>query len=80
MIEMKDALWNNIVLGNKYGYTSSSGSIVTIVVGLAEKMTETKVTIHVQSRRTFLYGEPCESWSSPARTSSVHPCHLFPVI
>lgn len=79
MIEMKDALGNDIVLGNKYGYTSSAGSTITVVVGVAEKTTEAKVTLHVESRRNYLYGEPCALWSSPARTSSVHPCHLFPV-
>lgn len=77
---MKDALQNDVVLGARYGYSTNSSGITTVVIGVAEKLTTQKVTLAIESRRSFLYGEIYDSsWTSPARTTSVHSCHLFPV-
>lgn len=77
---MKDALQTDVVLGARYGYSSNANGITTVVIGTAEKFTAQKVTLAVETRRSFLYGEIYDStWTSPARTVSVHSCHLFPV-
>lgn len=78
---MNDALNQPIVIGAKYGYSSSQSSRITVVIGVAIKETSgKKVTLEVQSRRNFLYGEEYEcTWRGDAKTVSVHPCHLFPI-
>lgn len=78
--EVFDALAKPIVLGNKYGYSTSANGIGSVVVGTATKITKTgKVTLGVESRRTFCYGKPYESWCEHADTVSVQSYHLFPV-
>jgi hypothetical protein len=78
--EVFDALAKPIVLGNKYGYSTSANGIGSVVVGAATKITKTgKVTLGVESRRTFCYGKPYESWGERADTVSVQSYHLFPV-
>lgn len=77
---MKDALQNDVVLGARYGYSTNASGVTSVVIGIAEKLTANKVTLEIESRRSFLYGEIYDStWRSPSRTTSVHSCHLFPV-
>ena len=76
---MKDALGNDLVLGNKYGYASRDGSWVNTAAGILEKIGESKATLHVVERHTFLYAkESDEPWMS-GRTVSVQGCMLFPL-
>lgn len=78
--EVFDALAKPIVLGNKYGYSTSSNGIGSVVIGVATKITKTgKVTLDVESRRKFCYGKPTDAWREPADTVSVQSYHLFPV-
>ncbi len=81
MIEMKDALGRELVIGNLYGYSVSAGSRITVVFGRLLRKTEKKVTLDIESRKDYLYGEIMEpsQWPS-AKTVSIHPCHLFPVV
>ena len=78
---MKDALKQEIVLGQKYGYSSSDGSWITVVVGIAIKETPThKCTLNIVSRDDYLYGRPNDrSWAGKAPVVHINPCHLFPV-
>lgn len=79
---MQDALRQEVVLGNTYGYSASQSSRVTVVTGRAIKETKSgRISLEVISRRHFLYGEEHADWSSvsEAATVNVHPCHLFPV-
>lgn len=78
---MKDALQQDIVIGQAYGYSSSDGSWITVVVGEAVKETPAgKCTLKIVSRRDFLYGQPNHrSWAGKAPIVHIHPCHLFPV-
>lgn len=78
---MNDALNQPIVFGAKYGYSSSESSRITVVVGKAIKETPAKkITLEVESRRNFLYGEEYDrTWAGNAKVVHVHPCHLFPV-
>lgn len=81
MIEMKDALGRDLVIGGLYGYSASAGSRITVVTGTLLKLTEKKVTLEVEKRKDYLYGKilPPSDWPS-AKTVSINPCHLFPVI
>jgi hypothetical protein len=81
---VKDALQNDIVFGQTYGYSVSQSSRINVVVGTAVKETKGgKVSLEVISRRHYLYGEEYEPtvWpdDKPAKLVTVHPCHLFPV-
>ena len=78
--KMEDALGSPRVLGALYGYSSSQSSRITVVVGIGTKLTAERVTLTIKSRRNFLYGKEYDtSWSTDAKTVSVHPCHLFPI-
>lgn len=81
---MNDALGQPIVLGSRYGYSVSQSSRINVVVGKVLKITPAgKVSLEVESRRHFLYGEEYVPavWGGgePAKAVTVHPCHLFPV-
>ena len=78
---MKDALGNEIVLGNNYGYSTSSSGNAMVVIGTAEKLTPQKVAIKVTSRRFFLYAEETDSptYRNLAEVVHIASFHLFPV-
>lgn len=75
----EDALGQPIKLGAKYGYSINSSGVTTVVTGILEKVTEKKVTLRVETRKRFLYGEPAELHFTSAGAVSLHPCHLFPI-
>lgn len=78
---MKDALGNDIVIGQNYGYSSGASGWVDSVVGEAVGETQERVTLRVIRRHTFLYGKPAEaSWRGGKPAVSVKPCILFPVV
>lgn len=85
MSHPQDALGNDIVLGNKYGYSNSTSGRQTVVVGVATKVFagKFKATLAVEDRKNFLYGEQYEPhvWADdkPSKTVTVLGCHLFPV-
>ncbi len=80
---MKDALNQEIVYGQTYGYSVSQSSRINVVVGKAVKETPGgKVSLEVISRRHYVYGEeyvPTWAVDKEAKLVTVHPCHLFPV-
>ena len=71
---MNDALDNEIVIGQVYGYSAKD----TVFVGRAVNLTKTRVTLETIKRRYFRYGEET-SWTMPAMITSVPSWHLFPV-
>lgn len=76
---MKDALDNNIIIGNTYGASYSSGGRTTIVVGKAIKIGKAKTTILADSVR-FLHLNQSR-WNS-IDEGTKHPIfheRLFPV-
>lgn len=82
--EPTDALAKPIVFGQRYGYSVSQSSRIEVVVGIAVKITPSgKISLAPESRRHFLYGEEYIPHvfgdEKPAKTVTVHPCHLFPV-
>lgn len=74
-----DALGNMIILGQRYGYSQQSNGTVTIVIGIAEKVNELKVTLGAVQERRGLWGEINESFKPETRRRSVNGCHLFPI-
>jgi len=83
---MINALGTEIVFGQKYGYSISQNSIVSVVVGRATKETGGgKCTLSVESRSRFIYGRQVDPTfcadvlDSKNFVVHVQPCHLFPV-
>jgi hypothetical protein len=73
---MNDALGNEIVIGQKYGYSAKD----TVFIGIAVNFTATRVTLETIKRRYFVYGEETSHrWNTPAKTTSVPSWHLFPI-
>lgn len=75
---MTDALGNEIVIGQKYGYSAKD----TVFIGTAINLTKTRVTLETIKRRYFRYGEEDLTWGKmypPAPATSVPSFHLFPV-
>jgi hypothetical protein len=75
---MNDALGNEIVIGQKYGYSAKD----TVFIGIAVNFTATRVTLETIKRRCFRYGDEDLSWHlryPASKTSSVPSWHLFPV-
>jgi hypothetical protein len=78
---MKDALLQDIVIGQLYGYSAPAGSWITVATGEAVKETPGgKCTLKIRGRRDYLYGELADrTWAGKAPVVHIHPCHLFPV-
>lgn len=82
-----DALGNEIVLGNYYGFSSSSNGITHLVFGEAINITEKgKVTLNLFYRTFFGTGTTDLSLitndigrSGVNTKSSVTPCRVFPI-
>jgi hypothetical protein len=75
---MNDALGNEIVIGQKYGYSAKD----TVFVGTAVNFTATRVTLETIKRRFFRYGKEDVTWHErypAAKTTSVPSFHLFPI-
>jgi hypothetical protein len=76
---MKDALGNDIVIGNKYGYSQQSNGSVAVIIGIVEKVNDLKATLKEVSERRGLYGEIKNDFKPETRKRSVNACHLFPI-
>lgn len=74
---MKDALGNNIEIGNWYGYSRMSNGIVTVVVGKAINTTDKRVTLSEIIRQWGAYGNP--NTIRESKNTSVYPRTVFPV-
>jgi hypothetical protein len=87
---MKDATDQPIVIGNAYGYTTTSNgwAVAVVVIGRVRKCREKDqemrgskelVTMDVIRRKTFLYGKESEHQKNTSKTVTISPFHLFPV-
>lgn len=76
---MTDALGNELILGNKYGYASRDGSWVNTAAGILESIGSSKATIAITERHTFLYGKKSDKPWTTGRTVSVQGHMLFPL-
>ncbi len=76
---MKDALGNEIVLGETYGYARNENGFNIAVFGIANKFTEKGVTLEVIERKRSLYFDELEIIEIGNPKVSVKPMQLFPV-
>lgn len=75
----KDALGNEIILGNTYGYSFSRNGVTSIKIGTAECFTLTDlVTIDVLIHKVSLYNGEAELSNNKTKIS-VKPAQLFPI-
>lgn len=76
-----DALGDPIVIGNRYGYSTSANGIARTVIGEALNFTKGgRVTLKVESLKTFLYGKLIPNGiSERAEKISMHSHMIFPV-
>lgn len=75
----KDALGNEIILGNTYGYNFSRNGVTSIKIGTAECFTLTDlVTIDVLIHKVSLYNGEAELSNNKTKIS-VKPAQLFPI-
>jgi hypothetical protein len=77
--QTNDALGNEIIIGQRYGYSQQSSGSVTIVTGIAEKVKDLKVTLSDVQERKGLWGKIENPFSLESRKRSVNACHLFPL-
>jgi len=76
---MRDALGNNLIIGQTYGYSQTSNGHVHIVTGVVEKVNGTRATLsHIKERRG-LYGEINHMFTEETRKRSVNAVMLFPI-
>lgn len=77
---MKDALGNEIVLGEKYGYARQDNGFNNVVIGIATKFCEGgSLTLQVIERKRSLYYDELESIEIGSPKVSVKPMQLFPI-
>jgi hypothetical protein len=74
-----DALGNEIVENNLYGYSSPGSGRHRVVIGRAIGGTEKKVRLEVLTVKEFLYGKPEKPWRDHAKSLSIAGYLLFPV-
>jgi hypothetical protein len=75
---MKDALGNELVIGQTYGYSRSDNGITTVKIGKLIKITEKQVSLEVLESKTALYSDTLKD-TSLGRNISVKANGLFPV-
>ena len=74
----RDALGNEMILGQKYGYTINSNGYIQVIKGIADSIGEKKVTLREVEEATGCYGEPTE-FKSITRKRSAYACNMFPI-
>lgn len=77
-----DALGNDVVLGNHYGYSTRKGSWTTVTIGTAVNITaRNRVTLATGIVKTYLYGKPVRDQLSEVNkgTTTITPQLMFPI-
>lgn len=78
---MKDALGNEIVLGEKYGYARQDNGFNIVVIGTAIKFGEKgSLTLQVTERKRSVYLAELESVEIGSPKVSVKPMQVFPIL
>lgn len=76
---MVDALGNELVIGNTYGYSSRDGGYIVTCIGVLEGVKK-KATLRIISRKNFIYGDEVDrSYWNNSSAVAVTPIILFPV-
>lgn len=78
-LNTKDALGNEIVMGNKYGYSQSKNGFTLVRIGSASSLTQTgKVTLKNVEAKISLYDDELKT-EEHSDTLTCKPAMLFPV-
>jgi hypothetical protein len=76
----KDALGQDIIIGNYYGYSVDSNGVTTTTVGEAVKFTLSgKLTLNVLFSRKALWMHDAENHEHETKSVSVKPSKVFPI-
>lgn len=77
---MKDALGNEIIFGNTYGYARQDAGFNVVIIGIAIKFNEKGTcTLEVIERKQSLYCNDLKPQEINAAKVSVKPMLLFPI-
>lgn len=77
---MNDALGNEIIIGNLYGYARQEHGFNIVIIGTANNFTEKGTcTLKVVERKQSLYYDELEPVEINASKVSVKPMLLFPI-
>ena len=74
----RDALGNEIILGQRYGYTICKNGSITTVNGIADSFTESKITLRDIVEAEGVYGK-LRDYKPQQRKRSTYGCNLFPI-
>lgn len=75
---MKDALGNELIIGQSYGYSRNQNGLTTVKVGILQKINGSTVSLHVTEAKTALYSRELEG-TNKLRAIAVKANGLFPV-
>jgi hypothetical protein len=79
-VSKNDALGNDIVMGQSYGYSNTTSGITRVVTGIAETITKSgKVSLIVTGVVQYVYGGSPSTTSYDKDKVAVYGCHLFPI-
>ena len=73
-----DAIGNAMVIGQKYGYTTSNNGRVTVVTGVCEKVDRNKTTLGSIEEASGTSGNP-GPFRKEDRRRCLFSCHVFPI-
>lgn len=77
-----DALGNEVLIGERYGYSSRSNGIVNVVIGVATKINEetSNISLQVERKLSGVYNNPLADDKHQKRNSvSVLSNTIFPL-
>ncbi len=75
----QDALGQDIIIGNRYGYSQNKNGFTHIVIGKAKNFTKSGVSITVESAKRALYSNKPEPMKIKS-TVNVKALNLFPIL
>lgn len=76
---MKDALGNDLIIGQTYGYSRNHNGLTTVKVGKLVKITSKQVSLEVEQSKGALYDRDVKDQEYTNKVISVHANGLFPV-
>ena len=75
-----DALQNELIIGNMYGYAGSTNGFATISIGKCVAVKENKATLQIIKQTRYLYQHNPEEQELSKRKINIFSGLLFPVV
>ena len=79
-ISHKDALGNEIIIGNRYGYSIDNNGFTTVSVGIANNFNDRGISLKLESVVRGLWLDEPEKKNFKSKSVTVKCMKLFPVI